>query len=313
MRGFLTFVVLALGWVLLAVSVVAVWLHYHSSRGTVALYATAAVPYALIAAGVALIVFAATRRWVALSLTVVAAAALCFTQGPTWVAQGAPAGERFTVATANLMVGGGDVDEIADAVAGADLVSLQEVTPAAAERIRSSALATRLPHEYLIAGNAATGTMLRSRQPFTDTSRIPNMALANLSATTALPGAADTRVLAVHPGAPLQGSAGVWTTDMQILAGYLGALPDGPVIVAGDFNATWDHAQFRAMLTDGFADAGLQSGSAWVPTYPTDRWGGRPLVAIDHVVVRGFVATRVTTFAIPGSDHRGVLVDLVAG
>ncbi|WLP90327.1 endonuclease/exonuclease/phosphatase family protein [Gordonia sp. NB41Y] len=313
MRGFLTFVVLALGWVLLAVSVVAVWLHYHSSRGTVALYATAAVPYALVAAAVALIVFAVTRRWVALSLTVVAAAALCFTQGPMWVAQSAPAGERFTVASANLMVGNGDVDAVADAVGGADLVSLQEVTPAAADRIRASALATRLPHEYLIAGNGATGTMLRSRQPLTDTSRIPNMALANLSATTALPGAPETRVLAVHPGAPLQGYANVWNTDMQILAEYLAALPEGPAIVAGDFNATWDHTRFRALLTDGFADAGVQSGSAWVPTYPTDRWGGYPLVAIDHVVIRGFVATGVRTFTIPGSDHRGVLADLVAG
>ena len=68
---------------------------------------------------------------------------------------------------------------------------------------------------------------------------------------------------------------------------------------------------FRDDNNNGVHDAGEQAGSGLRMTWPTDK-GLPPLVAIDHVLadrrVRVASARRV---AIPGSDHDGVLAELV--
>ena len=59
----------------------------------------------------AVVVFVVFRRWLTLPVAIAAVLALCFTQLPLWVGQSPPAGERFTVLTANLLFGGADVDD----------------------------------------------------------------------------------------------------------------------------------------------------------------------------------------------------------
>jgi len=42
-----------------------------------------------------------------------------------------------------------------------------------------------------------------------------------------------------------------------------------PLVVAGDFNATRDHRQFRDLWNStGYRDAGDDSGAGLMPTYP---------------------------------------------
>ena len=159
---------------------------------------------------------------------------------------------------------------------------------------------------------AAAGSALLSRTPLRDRDIIDDTAFKNLRGVTDLPGARATRVLAIHPAAPT-GDGRDWVHDTDTIKAYLHELGDGPVIAAGDYNATWDQARFRGFLRHGFADAGEQSGSGFLPTYPTNgRLGNRPVVAIDHVVIKGFVATSVRTHFVKGSDHRAIVVKLVA-
>ncbi|GAC49627.1 endonuclease/exonuclease/phosphatase family protein [Gordonia aichiensis] len=314
MRRVLVFVLLGVGWAMMVAAGIAVWLHYFRSRGEVTIFLTSAVPFAIIPAALAVIVFVALRRWLTLPLAIAALVALCITQVPLWVSQTPPAGERFTVLTANLMVGGGDVDQIAEVVERerVDLVSLQEVTPEALDRLQAT-VGRQLTYSYAVPGPFAQGTAIFSRSPLTDQAEIDeNTVLHNLRARTDLPGARDTQVFAVHPGAPLRGKTDIWVRDMDLLRTRLEAIPSGRAIVAGDFNATWDQVRYRDFLQHGFADTVDQSGAGFVPTYPTDKWGGRPFLALDHVVVRGFVASKVDTFDLGGSDHRGVVVSLVA-
>lgn len=314
MRRVLVFVLLGVGWAMMVAAGIAVWLHYFRSRGEVTIFLTSAVPFAIIPAVLAVIVFVALRRWLTLPLAIAALVALCITQVPLWVSQTPPAGERFTVLTANLMVGGGDVDQIAEVVERerVDLVSLQEVTPEALDRLQAT-VGRQLAYSYAVPGPFAQGTAIFSRSPLTDQAEIDeNTVLHNLRARTDLPGARDTQVFAVHPGAPLRGKTDIWVRDMDLLRTRLEAIPSGRAIVAGDFNATWDQVRYRDFLQHGFADTVDQSGAGFVPTYPTDKWGGRPFLALDHVVVRGFVASKVDTFDLGGSDHRAVVVSLVA-
>ena len=82
-------------------------------------------------------------------------------------------------------------------------------------------------------------------------------------------------------------------------------------ILAGDFNATLDHAQFRRLLRRGYADAASQAGHGLSLT-----WGPQPdrrltLLAIDHVLIDRRCAV-VTTSAhwLAGSDHRALYAEL---
>jgi endonuclease/exonuclease/phosphatase family metal-dependent hydrolase len=114
--------------------------------------------------------------------------------------------------------------------------------------------------------------------------------------------------VAVHIEPPWPNPPGEWTRELSRLKGVLAGLPtDTPLIAAGDFNATVDHSQFRALLQHGVADAADQAGAGYDPSYPADRWFG-PVIAIDHVLTRHAVATSLSTVDLPNSDHRGLLV-----
>jgi endonuclease/exonuclease/phosphatase (EEP) superfamily protein YafD len=83
-------------------------------------------------------------------------------------------------------------------------------------------------------------------------------------------------------------------------------------------NATMDHASLRGLVTDGFQDAATQARSGWQPTWPSagevSGFGvpAPPLIAIDHVLVRGGLrAVRTTTYEVDGTDHRALVARLV--
>lgn len=304
-----------LGWAMLAGSALAVWLHFYPSRGQVALYLTSGVAFAIIPAVVAVLVFASLRRWIMLAVAVITTGVLVYTQIPLLIAADAPDGEEFTVVSANLLFGGADPAALEALVAEVDpeVVSLQEVTPEAYERLRSGELGRRLPHEFAVPGPTAVGTALFSKQPLSATRTVPGTVLHNLAARTDLPGAASAHVLAVHPAAPLWNKRNDWAADMDTLAAYFASLAPGPVIALGDYNSTWNHAKYRRLLTNGLVDGADVAGAGFKPTFPTDsRIGNRPLVAIDRIVMRGFVATAMETRHLPGSDHRSLVVTLVA-
>jgi endonuclease/exonuclease/phosphatase family metal-dependent hydrolase len=123
-------------------------------------------------------------------------------------------------------------------------------------------------------------------------------------------GGGEFELTSVHTLPPAVSPASVrgWTAD-------LAALPDPEPgllrVLAGDFNATLDHAALRAVLARGYADAAREAGRAL-------RWTWRPLrlrfprLSLDHVLVDpriGVAAVEVAT--VRGSDHRSVVADLV--
>ena len=79
-----------------------------------------------------------------------------------------------------------------------------------------------------------------------------------------------------------------------------------PVVVAGDFNMSDRLVSYRAM-DDELVDA-MRAGTAGRTTY-VGAWWASLLLRIDHVFVSpGWCAADPATFAVAGSDHRGVTV-----
>jgi endonuclease/exonuclease/phosphatase (EEP) superfamily protein YafD len=113
---------------------------------------------------------------------------------------------------------------------------------------------------------------------------------------------------AVHPEAPVtRRKTAQWRDDLADIARWTAA-PVAP-IVAGDFNATLDHAPFRAAL-GGCRSAAAGTGRGLVATFPSiwPRWFS---IQIDHVLVPArATTTRFEVIDVPGTDHRAVLTSI---
>ncbi len=114
------------------------------------------------------------------------------------------------------------------------------------------------------------------------------------------------RIVAVHPPTPITDFDG-WRNDLARI-GEVGRRGETPTVVIGDFNASFWHPSFRALLDDGFTDAHIAAGKGFSTSWPTDR-PYPPFVRLDHALTTdSLVSTDVDDFDIVGSDHRGLIV-----
>lgn len=228
--------------------------------------------------------------------------------------QPAASGPVLRVLSANMFVGEGDAEVIVALVrqAGADVLCLQEFTADAMTRLKQAGLEELLPHtQHELRGSKPTsaGSGIYARFPLSEGG--PAMRPSRMAQPTALVELPDGNVaelICVHPCPP-----GVRRWGPTRWRAELGALPppgELPRVLAGDFNATLDHAPFRGVLRLGYADAAQQTGKALLPT-----WGmpGRrtPLLSLDHVLVSRDCAVRAfSVHAVPRSDHRAVYAEI---
>ncbi|CAM5653666.1 membrane protein [Streptomyces narbonensis] len=130
-------------------------------------------------------------------------------------------------------------------------------------------------------------------------------------ATTRIAGK-SVRLQLAHPLPPLPGQIDPWKRELGRIEDEAAARRRaGPLIMAGDFNASQDHSAFRAILGAGsLQDAARLARTSRTPTWPAE--GPLPLfVQIDHVLVSDDFSVRSIRFLdVDGSDHRAVLTDL---
>jgi len=272
-------------------------------------------PYLMAAAPLAgLVLLAGRAGWIALAALVVTVAAISL-ELPLYVASGGSAdGPRLTMLTANVRYGNADAAALVATVRTqhVDVLTVQELTPDEVARLHAAGLDQLLPAHELDARSGAGGVGLWSRYDLVGGAQHSGFTFALVSARLVMrPGSNDgPTVFAAHIIAPIQSGPTRWAQELSRLHGILRTQPAGTVLVGGDFNSTDDHAQFRRLLTGGYHDAADQAGAGTTRSYPADRWFP-PLIGIDHVLARGARATRARTVSVRGSDHRGLLVDIV--
>lgn len=118
----------------------------------------------------------------------------------------------------------------------------------------------------------------------------------------------EIRLVAVHPMPPTH-EPEMWAHTLERLMLWHETQRDMPLIMAGDFNATHAHPEFRA-LSQGFSDASPRMGPLSLPSWPADT-SLPALAAIDHVLVRELKAVKSEQFSVTGTDHQGILTQLV--
>jgi len=215
---------------------------------------------------------------------------------------------ELRVATVNATFGQADADAIVAMVRDheIDVLAVQELTPGEVRRLESAGLDDALPYSEVHAEEGFTGTGLWSRLPMGATRDVPGLSARTVTGTVEV-GFISLVVYAVHPAAPGPFDHSLWEADMVALA-KLSPPSEGPVLIMGDFNATRDHSAFRHLESLGYDDAADQAGAGFMPTFPQGRLPF-PLVAIDHMVIRGSLlsAVSVSTVVIPGADHRALV------
>ncbi|MDT0330644.1 endonuclease/exonuclease/phosphatase family protein [Nocardiopsis lambiniae] len=271
-------------------------------------------PYVAGAAVLAVTAAGLLRRWIPMAVLAVAAAVLVVAVVPRAVPFGIThaGGPAFRVMTLNTLVGGARTDEIIALVRDreVDVLALQEVTPEFVADLSAAGLDDLLPYTVDRSGPGVTGGTVHSSMPLTDAGSLEGPhGFAMPVAAFEAPGDEYERtveVVSVHTPPPLDPShVELWRTELAAL----GPPETGPSrILAGDFNATLDHAALRDVLNAGYLDAAAVLGEGLTPTWPA-LGGSLPPVTIDHVLVEPFMGVDdLETVEVTGSDHRAVLV-----
>jgi endonuclease/exonuclease/phosphatase family metal-dependent hydrolase len=245
-----------------------------------------------------------------------AAAALAAAVVPRAIPRPQPpaTGAQLGVLTSNMLVGRADAESLVRLTVstGADVLFLQELTDGALTGLQKAGIDSVLPYQVLEpTAHGPKGSAIFARYPLHQGLAVPPASRATPVARLEVPGGQSVQLVCVHlrPPRPARSPSGAarWRAEMAMLPGP-GA---EPVIMAGDFNATVDHAQFRALLRRGYADAAVQVGRGLVPT-----WGPRPggefaVLTIDHILVDPRCAVRdVRAYPVPGTDHRAVFAEI---
>jgi endonuclease/exonuclease/phosphatase (EEP) superfamily protein YafD len=219
---------------------------------------------------------------------------------------GHAAGTRFRLVAANaLKVNRRPVAWAAAALdLDPDILCVAELTPSIAGALAADG--RRPPHFCVEVHRDSGGTGLYSRLPL-EGSRIVDA--GGYALPVAFVPDLGVTVGAVHAVAPSNRSKGPrWRASFDAVAELAASVP-GPLVFAGDWNATAAHGPLRELLAPGgrLRDAHTAAGRRFARTWPSRT----PIALLDRVLLSSDVAVEsITEHRLPGSDHRAVLAEL---
>ncbi|MEU8708278.1 endonuclease/exonuclease/phosphatase family protein [Streptomyces sp. NPDC048565] len=275
--------------------------------------ALAFLPWLLAPGAVALALAGAARWRTGMVWAAVVLAATCWyarPYGPGDTGAHGPVLAELRVLTSNVEFGGA-TDALINAVRreSPGLVFVQECDPRCADALAARIPEAEYPYRNVVRLDGSRGSALLSRYPLRTAEPV--------EATMAMPGSVasvagkDIRLQLAHPLPPVPGGVGAWRDELGRIRDFAAGTKGGPVLLAGDFNASQDHAAFRAVLDAGaLHDSARVAGKARTYSWPADR--PTPLrTQIDHVLVSDDFSVRSARFLdLSGTDHRALLVEL---
>ena len=234
----------------------------------------------------------ALRAWPIAALLAVIALVHGWAMKDLWLGDSAAAASeapRLRVASANVLFSNPEPQKLLGFVhaSDADVLVLVE---AGGERWRDvlAAIAADYPHRAPQRWQKGAPVILFSRHPVVRELVIapPEGGRPYLAADLAV-GEHTLTVVGVHPSSPERPSE---SRRRNLQLGYLANLVEdarGPMVIAGDFNATPWSPFFRDLV----ATAGLRNaadGHGYIGTWPSWFWPAQ--IPIDHVLVKGPIA-----------------------
>ncbi|MCX5141365.1 endonuclease/exonuclease/phosphatase family protein [Streptomyces sp. NBC_00338] len=230
--------------------------------------------------------------------------------GPGATGAHGPVLARLDVLTSNVEFG-----EATDALITAvrrerpDVVFVQECDLGCADALDARVPATSYPYREVVRLDGSLGSAILSRFPLRPAGRVAGeMAMPGAVAVVA---GREVRLQLAHPMPPVPGGVALWRRELGRIRDLAASVRAAPAVVAGDFNASQDHAAFRAVLdAGGLHDSARLAGASRTYSWPADRT--TPLrTQIDHVLVSDAFSVRSARFLrLAATDHRALLVAL---
>lgn len=309
MRRFFRSAALVIGWMLVVVAAGMFAVRQVGVTEITFVALVVAAPYLGVLSLAAVLLFAAARSRIGAAVALVLTIAVVGVQVPMFLADGPDnSGPDMSVLTINAAHGEADATSIVAAVRDndVDVLAVQELTPEEVTDLQAAGIGDLLPYSFTAALPVADGTGLWSRTPLTEGTRLDNFGFVPVQAQTTFEGHDLTLVSfhAMSPATPRHTAE--WDADLARMRSIMETY-QGTVLVAGDFNATEDHRQFRELASSPFSDAAEAAGAGLFRTFPSER----PLARLDHLVTSDDVRARsVRPLAIPDSDHLAVLAEI---
>lgn len=192
-----------------------------------------------------------------------------------------------------------------------DLVTLEEASPEDEGKLLRAGVLARLPFRVVVADYGSRTFLIASRYRLgtaqvEEVDHLPFLVLTSL----ALPGG-PLPLWVVHTTAPVGPSWHNWSVELSRIAALVRTRRPTPLLMVGDFNATWGNRGFHQVLDTGLTDGAAARGRAWDMTWSQTLYPLPPLARIDHVLTdSSAVVTRIRTAPGPGSDHREVVASV---
>jgi endonuclease/exonuclease/phosphatase (EEP) superfamily protein YafD len=254
------------------------------------------------------------RRWQLVPVLLVPLLILGVEYGPQLAPQRVPSGRPLRVATANLHYRNPEPEALAKALRtlDADVIAVQELTVDTSRRLVRE-LAGEYRNRVLYPRTDSEGLGVFSRFPL-ERLHPPELGVGSCRCQTVniQGGGISATLFNIHLPRPV---LGIRRFDASRQAGTVDVLvreahdAPYPALLVGDFNVGDRHylyRRLRAGLGDAHRDAGWGLGLTW------SLQNRVPFARIDYVLHDESWGTRsISRQAIPGSDHRALVAELV--
>ncbi|WP_420098481.1 endonuclease/exonuclease/phosphatase family protein [Corynebacterium sp.] len=193
-----------------------------------------------------------------------------------------------------------------------DVLVLSETSPAEVSAVERGTGLTSTSAVQDSDGASGTAVLVRRDTPVSDAAGDEELT-GHQTPSARLSAPVPVDVYGVHTLPPaFSDLISGWEDDLGTLRDSFGSsdVVDVPLVLAGDFNATVAHPEFREFLDrTGLTRCEGSGGIRRVTGTPT--WPDRfPLVRIDHILIRDGSCEDGGTVRVAGTDHRGVWADI---
>jgi len=253
-----------------------------------------------------------TRRWLLLAASVaVVVAQLAFGLPELTAATPVPAAARhafnFRLFDANVYQGNPSMAGYAAQMRAyrPDLTTLEEASPDDRGQLQRAGVLRSMPYVFEIPRHDSRALVIASRYLLGPVHLSSIDGLVFLARTSIQLPVGTVPLWVVHTTAPVNPGWHLWDDELADVNQLLRTRPAGPLLVVGDFNATWGNRWFRSILATGLTDAAAARGEPFDVTWSQMSFLVPPLIRIDHVLTTpGVVVTTIHSGPGPGSDHR---------
>ncbi len=196
-----------------------------------------------------------------------------------------------------------------------DLVTLEETKPWDIGQFLSSGVFDRLPYRFTVPDDAGSrGFIIASRYPLEHPTVSYVQGLAYLVRFGLTFRGQTLPLWVVHTTAPVNPGWNDWNLELNGVYSELQRYHPRPLLMVGDFNASWGNRGFRAILSTGLTDAAAARGQPFDFTWNQRLLVLPPFIRIDHVLTGGDITvTTISTHSGPGSEHRDITATVAVG